>query len=166
MKKEIIVFIAIIIIIFAIILIFNFDNNPIENQKIIISRQKLSSHEIQALNLILDGEYKIRAISWRALDNFGRIQPFLEISYQQQVELIKLVYNRNNLTIPKDIWLVNIENFNSTKRACELGLSIEIKNLEIYDEFYSRLKDKDVIELFNIIKQASESNIIKFRRCN
>jgi len=164
MKNKIIIIIISIIIVLAAVIFFNLNENPEEQQ--INSHQKLSSSEILALNLILDGEYKIQAISWKVIDNFGRLPLFLEISQQQNIELIKLIYNRNNLSIPKDNWIINIENFNSTKRACSAGLDQENRNLGIYNEFYSRLKDKDVINLFNIIRQVSEENIIKFQRCD
>lgn len=165
MKKEIIL-LFVVIIVLAVLIAAYFIYKPEKNQKTINSQQRLSNSEIQAINLILDGEYKIRAISWKVIDRFGRLPLFLEISQQQNIELTKFVFNKNNLTIPKDNWLINIENFNSTKRACSAGLIQENKNLEIYNEFYPKLKDEDTIYLFNYIKTSLEGNIKEFQKCD
>jgi len=74
-NEAIVAFLLIIVLLVVTYLILNMgnkDNNP--NQ--IFNNSKLTSREIQALQIVLDREYRTKETYWKTIDTFGKIEPF------------------------------------------------------------------------------------------
>ncbi|MDD5151254.1 MAG: hypothetical protein PHC28_12395 [Flavobacterium sp.] len=167
MKKFYITIIILsLIILTGIIFYLNIEKTEEENNISPLNKNALSSPEVQALNLAIDGKFKSRAVSWKALNEFGETAPFEKMaeSEQQVIDYIKIFFTKYSIQVPENEWLMKI-NFNSTEEACKKGINVEEENIRLYDEFSGKLKNQEIIELFSFLKSTAENNIKIFENC-
>ena len=133
-----------------------------------ISSEQLTQQEIQALNMALDDEYKARATYEKVIQDFGGKRPFVNIidSEEQHIEMLKTLYHKYDLVVPKDKHKNEILGFPSLKQACAAGVDAEIENAELYDNLLKIVNKQDIKIIFHQLQHASQQNHLPaFEQC-
>lgn len=128
----------------------------------------LSATEIEALHLALDDEYHALAVYQSVIDEFGEVEPFVEIAASEQRHINALLnkFNRNGLPVPENPWLGNIPSFESVEQACQAGVKAEIANADLYDRLFSMADDPSLTRIFTNLSSASlNSHLPQFQAC-
>jgi hypothetical protein len=121
-----------------------------------------------ALIEAIQDEYKARALYQKVMDKFGEIRPFSNIikAEEQHITWLKPLFEKYDVDIPEDEWYKKVPEFATVQEACEAGVKAEIENAGMYDEFFSFVKEQDIIDTFTLLRDASqEKHLPAFRRC-
>jgi len=128
----------------------------------------LSAPEIQALRDALDDEYHAWATYSQVLDDFGPVQPFLNIcdSEQSHIQALQRLFQRYNVPIPSNPWgTATVPRFSSLHQACQAGVRAEIDNGELYTRILGATRRSNILEVFQRLQTASqERHLPAFQR--
>jgi hypothetical protein len=130
--------------------------------------EQLDANTQQALIDAIQDEYKARALYKKVIDTFGPIRPFANIirAEEQHIAELKPLFEKYGVDIPKDEWYANVPEFATVLDACEAGVKAEIENAGMYDEFFTFVKEQDIITVFTRLRNASqEKHLQAFQRC-
>ena len=130
--------------------------------------EQLDANTQQALIDAIQDEYKARAMYKKVIDTFGAVRPFSNIirAEEQHIAELKPLFEKYGVDIPKDEWYAEIPEFTTVLDACEAGVKAEIENAGMYDEFFTFVKEHDVIDVFTRLRNASqEKHLAAFQRC-
>lgn len=124
-----------------------------------------STHE--ALIEAIEDEYKARAFYEAILNKFGPVRPFSNIVHSEarHAEMLKRLFVKYGLPIPEDPFTGNMEAPDSLFDACQAGIQGELENIEMYDRFFSVVREPDIRAAFSRLKSASqERHLPAFQR--
>jgi hypothetical protein len=119
----------------------------------------------QMLTYAIQDEYLARAEYELIIDEYGGIRPFSSIvaAEQRHIEWVAELFNEYGYALPKDtagLFVVVPDNLRS---AFETGVQAELDNIAMYTSFLGEELPRDVRELFERLKQASENHLRAFR---
>ena len=165
-NEAIVAFLLIIVLLVVTYLILNMGNKD-NNQNQIFNNSKLTSREIQALQIVLDREYRTKETYWKTIDTFGKIEPFETLIQSQDdyPEVLKSLFTRYSLQIPTDSWYKKIAKFDSTDEACNKTRNLERENINTYDELMPLVSKQDILDTFQYLQIAHQSALEKLRDC-
>lgn len=129
------------------------------------------SIEVKAtLDLAINDEYKAHAFYQKVIEKFGSVRPFSMIvrSEEQHIAMLKSIYDKYGIEIPKDEWAEKISVPATFKESCQAGVTAEIENAALYREnLLPVVKDyEDITSTYNILMSASEEkHLIAFQKC-
>lgn len=129
---------------------------------------ELSEIEIQALNEVLDDEYRAFATYEQVLADFGDAQPFSNIrdAEGRHIEALYTLFARYGLSVPENPWLGKVERYASLQAACEAGVAAEIANAELYERLLKAIVHPDIVRVFHNLRDASQQrHLSAFQRC-
>ena len=130
--------------------------------------EPLDEDEIQALHMALDDEYHALAVYQSVIETFGEVDPFVEIAQSEQRHIEALInhFEKHGIPIPENPWLGEIPPFESVQAACQAGVEAEIANAALYDQLFSMVDDRGLIQVFTNLSCASlESHLPEFEAC-
>jgi hypothetical protein len=130
--------------------------------------EQLDAKTQQALNEAIQDEYKARALYQKVMEKFGTIRPFSNIikAEEQHISELKPIFEKYGIDIPQDEWYEKVPEFATVQEACEAGVKAEIENAGMYDEFFTFVKEQDIIDTFTRLRDASqEKHLPAFQRC-
>jgi hypothetical protein len=130
--------------------------------------EHLDAKTQQALIDAIQDEYKARALYRKVIERFGPVRPFANIikAEEQHIAELKPLFEKYGVDIPKDEWYPKVPEFATVLDACEAGVKAEIENAGMYDEFFTFVKEQDVIDVFTRLRNASqEKHLRAFQRC-
>ncbi len=130
--------------------------------------EQLDAKTQQALIDAIQDEYKARALYKKVLDKFGDVRPFSNIikAEEQHIAELKPLFEQYGVDIPKDEWYANVPEFATLQAACEAGVNAEIENAGMYDEFFTLVKEQDILDVFTRLRNASQDkHLPAFQRC-
>lgn len=130
--------------------------------------ERLDARTQQALVDAIHDEYKAKALYQGVLEKFGDVRPFSAIVKAEQVHIrqLLLLFQRYGVDVPQDNWAGKVPEFDTVQDACEAGVQAEIENADMYDEFFSFVKEADIRATFTRLRNASEGkHLPAFQRC-
>ena len=130
--------------------------------------QQLDEQTQQALIDAINDEYKARATYQKIIDTFGEIRPFTNIIKAEETHIKELLplFEKYGVDVPKDEWYKDVPKYASVQEACKAGVQAEIENAKLYDEFFTFVKEQDIIDVFKALRDASqEKHLPAFQRC-
>jgi hypothetical protein len=130
--------------------------------------EQLDAKTQQALIDAIQDEYKARALYQKVMEKFGAIRPFSNIikAEEQHIAELKPLFEKYELDIPQDEWYEKVPEFATVQEACEAGVKAEIENAEMYDEFFTFVKEQDITDTFTRLRDASQDkHLPAFQRC-
>jgi hypothetical protein len=130
--------------------------------------QELDAKTQQALIDAINDEYKAKATYQKVIDKFGAVRPFSNIinAEQHHIEELLPLFQKYGVAVPKDDWYAKVPEFATIQAACEAGVQAEIENAGMYDEFFKFVQEKDIIDVFTNLRNASQEKHLKaFQRC-
>ena len=122
-----------------------------------------------ALSLAINDEYKARATYKKVIGKFGEIRPFTNIvqAEEMHINLLLDIYDQTGFEVPADEWKDRVPEFDSVAEACEAGAQAEIENAALYDSMLDSIHDKEIIDTFTTLRDASRNNHLPaFQRCS
>ncbi|MEB3831445.1 ferritin-like domain-containing protein [Phormidium sp. CCY1219] len=128
----------------------------------------LDAETHQALIEAINDEYKARAFYEAILNKFGPIRPFSNIIHSEarHAEMLKRLFVKYGLPIPEDTFTGNMEAPESLFAACQAGIQGELDNMEMYDRFFSVVREPDILDAFSRLQSASQQrHLPAFQRC-
>jgi len=70
------------------------------------------------------------------------------------------------MEVSKDEWYNKISTFETQREACTAGVNAEIDNIKMVDGFLTFVKEKDIVDVFKRLRNASQDNhLLAFQRC-
>jgi hypothetical protein len=130
--------------------------------------QQLDKKTQQALIDAINDEYKARAIYQKVIDKFGAVRPFSNIIKAEETHIGELMplFKKYGIAVPKDEWYNKVPAFVTQREACAAGVNAEIDNVKMYDGFLTFVKEKDIVDVFKRLRNASQDNHLPaFQRC-
>jgi hypothetical protein len=130
--------------------------------------QQLDRKTEQALIDAINDEYKARAVYQKVIDKFGTVQPFSNIIKAEATHIAELkpLFTKYGIAIPKDEWYSKVPAFTTLQEACAGGVQAEIDNAKMYDGLLKFVKEKDIVDVFKRLRDASyEKHLPAFKRC-
>jgi len=130
--------------------------------------QSLTEREVGVLLEALDDEYKAVATYEQMIADFGPIRPFVNIieAERRHIEALRGLFDRYDLAMPSNPWPGTRPTFASVADACAAAVEGEIENATMYEQLISATHHRDIIEVFENLRRASQDNHLPaFRRC-
>jgi len=129
----------------------------------------LTADEAQGLLLALNDEFHAEAVYQQVLDDFGDdVRPFTNIIVAEQRHQTSLLdlFEESGLAVPVNLWMGEIDDFESVADACAVGVEAEIINATLYDYLYSTTDRADIITVYENLQAASnDKHLPAFERC-
>jgi hypothetical protein len=112
----------------------------------------------QALISAINDEYKAKATYQKVIDTFGEVRPFTNIikAEEQHIQELTVLFEKYGVALPKDEWYAQVPEFASLQEALEAGIKAEIENAKMYDEFFTFVKEQDILDTFKNLRDASQ----------
>ncbi|MDP8255264.1 MAG: DUF2202 domain-containing protein [Candidatus Alcyoniella australis] len=130
--------------------------------------QQLDQRTADALTAALNDEYKAEALYAAIIARHGEVRPFSNIINAEQRHSAMLIplFEKYGVTVPTNDWASKVEAPDSLLEACEQGVSAEVENVALYDEFLNFVTQQDIREVFVYLRNASRDNHQPaFQRC-
>jgi len=123
-------------------------------------KTSLDTAEIEALETALADEYHALALYQAVIEQFGAIQPFVELAQAEEQHIAALYthFDKYGLAVPENTWLGNIPSFESVQAACQAGAAAELANAELYDRLLNQTDDAGLQHVFQNLQHASLEN--------
>ncbi|MFZ1375967.1 MAG: hypothetical protein WAS25_05170 [Geothrix sp.] len=123
------------------------------------STQPLSKGSVEALQLVLEDERRAEALYAAVLLKHGEVRPFsniIEAERRHQCALENL-FTAHGLSVPPNPWKDRkVEAPSTFRAACEAGITAEIENVSLYDRLMKTVTERDLIEVFERLRWASQ----------
>jgi hypothetical protein len=99
------------------------------------------------------------------MDEYGQQRPFSNIkkAEERHISMLKTALS-NKIEIPKDESSGIVKLPESLNEAYKAGVEAEIENIAMYERFLQQELPKDVRQVFESLKDASENHLRAFRR--
>ena len=79
---------------------------------------------------------------------------------------LKLLFKKYRIEVPRDEWYNEVSAFATQREACAAGVNAEIDNVKMYDGFLTFVKERDIVDVFKRLRNASQDNHLPaFQRC-
>ena len=100
------------------------------------------------------------------MDEYGQQRPFSNIkkAEERHISMLKTALSNNKIEIPKDESSGIVKLPEGLKEAYKAGVEAEIENIAMYERFLQQELPKDVRQVFESLKDASENHLRAFRR--
>ena len=100
------------------------------------------------------------------MDEYGQQRPFSNIkkAEERHISMLKTVLSNNKIEIPKDESSTIVKLPESLDEAYKAGVEAEIENIAMYERFLQQELPKDVRQVFESLKNASENHLRAFRK--
>nr|RNJ69458.1 MAG: DUF2202 domain-containing protein [Leptolyngbya sp. IPPAS B-1204] len=122
----------------------------------------------QAMIDAINDEYQARALYTAVINKFGTVRPFSNImtAEDRHAMLWNDLFTRYGLPIPEDKFAGAVEAPETLEAACQMGVTAEIANVEMYDRFLTFGKEPDLRAAFTQLRYVSQENHLPaFQRC-
>ncbi len=132
------------------------------------SKTSLDATEVEALQMALADEYHALAVYQTVIDQFGPVEPFVELARAegQHIEALYTHFDKYGLVVPENTWLENIPPFESVQAACQAGAEAEQANVALYDHLLNVTDDPGLVRVFQNLQRASlESHLPQLESC-
>ncbi len=139
---------------------------------LILQKEPLSADEQAALFSAMTSEYYLRSNYDLIIRRFTSIRPFpsLLLVEKDNVETLKIQFERYNLPLPKDNSLAEthkqVNSFETALEACESSLALEKDKLLLYDDLLDIVDNDDLTNVFDYLKGATQKNIDALGDCS
>lgn len=144
----------------------NFDEQTLISQRVNENSEQPVLDQI--LRIAVYDEFKAYEAYTRIIEQFGYVQPFVNIKEAEAMHYAALVtlMQKYNVPVPVNDWADKIQVPKSYIECCELGVASEINNIAMYDHLLLYAKEDDVRDLLFKLQAASYNNHLPaFRRC-
>lgn len=131
-------------------------------------KASLDAAEIEALETALADEYHALALYQAVIEQYGPIQPFVELAQaaEQHIAALYTHFDKHALAVPENTWLGMIPPFKSMQAACQAGAGAEQANAALYDTLLSVTDDAGLLHVFQNLQRASlESHLPELEAC-
>ncbi len=117
----------------------------------------------EMLNLAVEDEYSAKNTYVAIVDAFGEVSPFASIidSELSHIESLSVVFDTHGFVLPVDPNSIDGVPVDLTA-ALEAAIQAEVNNIAMYEHFLTLTDEADVIEVFKLLKAASESHLESF----
>jgi hypothetical protein len=130
--------------------------------------EPIDEQEIEALQMALDDEYHALAVYQSVIATFGQVAPFVRIAQSEQQHINALInqFEKQDISVPENLWMDNLPVFDSLQAACQAGVEAELANVALYDQLFSMTDDPGLVRVFTNLSRASlESHLPQFEAC-
>jgi len=115
-----------------------------------------------------EGEYAAHATYAAIIDEYGRVNPFVNImaSEAKHIEALQRILDRYGIAYPENPYLGEVDAPGSLAEAAQAGVDAEIANVALYERQLATAADHpDILEVFLNLQTASqESHLPAFQR--
>ena len=120
----------------------------------------------EMLTYAIQDEYLARAEYELIMSEYGEQRPFSNIikAEEYHIELLKPLFEKYNVSIPKDNSSEYIVLPEDIQAALQTGVKAEVDNIEMYEKFLLEDIPSDVAEVFEELKRGSENHLKAFER--
>lgn len=117
----------------------------------------------EMLNLAVEDEYSAKNTYVAIVDAMGDVSPFSSIidAELSHIESLKIVFDAHGFLLPEDPNSVTSVPTDLVS-ALEAAVQAEVNNIAMYEHFLTLTQEADVIEVFELLKAASESHLESF----
>jgi rubrerythrin len=123
----------------------------------------------EALDTMIQDEYRLEQTYLRVLRDFGEMRPFSNIvrAEQRHSAAITALYTARGLPVPASRWSAeDVPAYRSVREACAAAIEGERANIALYDRYLERPLPDDVRATFEYNRRASaEHHLPALRRC-
>lgn len=123
----------------------------------------------EALDTMMQDEYRTEQVYLRVLRDFGEMRPFSNLvrAEQRHSAAIAALYRVRGLPVPTSRWSAeDVPAYRSVREACTAAVKGELENIALYDRYLERPLPDDVRETFEYNRRASaEHHLPALRRC-
>jgi hypothetical protein len=123
---------------------------------------------IEALRDALEDVYRVRATCQKAIEAFGRVQPFVNIQADEvrHVRSLRALLNRQGVEAPQDAWLARVAAPESLGEACAAAGRAELERQALYEHLLPCVGDPAARRAMRRIREHSRRrHLPAFRRC-
>jgi hypothetical protein len=117
----------------------------------------------------LEDEYKARASYQAVIRQFGDVRPFINIveAEGRHIDALLPLFDKYAIEVPEDDWAHRVSCPASLREACQMGVTAEIDNAEMYHRLIAAAEDyPDVQAVLRQLQRASaENHLPAFQRC-
>lgn len=121
-----------------------------------------------ALVQALMDEYQAYAIYGAVIEQFGALNPFVNIqrAEEQHADALLTLFDRYDVTVP-EMPVFDLPTFDSVQDACSVAADFEIANFGMYDTILETVADyPDIVQVVTSLRNASEfSHLPALQRC-
>lgn len=121
-----------------------------------------------ALVQALMDEYQAYAIYGAVIEQFGALNPFVNIqrAEEQHADALLTLFDRYDVTVP-EMPVFDLPTFASVQDACSVAADFEIANFGMYDTILETVADyPDIVQVVTSLRNASEfSHLPALQRC-
>ena len=130
------------------------------------SREDSTLEVKEMLLYAIQDEYLANKEYEKIMDEYGQQRPFSNIkkAEERHISMLKTVLSNNKIEIPKDESSTIVKLPESLDEAYKAGVEAEIENIAMYERFLQQELPKDVRQVFESLKNASENHLRAFRR--
>ncbi|MFA5662649.1 hypothetical protein [Castellaniella sp.] len=128
----------------------------------------LSAAEVSALHDALDDEYQSWASYDQVIQDFGEINPFMNIraAEARHIEALSVLFRTYAIDLPENTWIGRAPRHDSIRAACEAAVAAEIANAGLYQRLMAATRRSDILMVFERLRDASQQrHLPAFRRC-
>ncbi len=129
---------------------------------------RLDEATIAAMVEAIEDEYFARATYRKVIETFGPVRPFVNIveAENRHVHALLRLFDRFEMTPPKDNWVGRIDAPSSELQACQDAVDAEVANMEMYDRLLGQTSHPAVRTVLENLQAASRDNHLPaFQRC-
>lgn len=129
----------------------------------------LSEAEITALQDAILEEYGAYNLYNAAIDQFGAVDPFVNIARSEQKHYTVLIRQaeKYGVEVPENPGLTSPVTFASLAEACQAGVDAEIADAALYDELMAVTTHTDLLRVYERLQKASlDNHLPEFESCN
>lgn len=123
----------------------------------------------EALEAGLMDEYNAYAVYQAVIDQFGSVNPFVNIqaAEAQHINALESMFARYDLPVPAPTALAEVPVFDSLAEACSVAAQAEVANFGLYDQWLDTVQGyPDLVQVFTALRNASEfSHLPAFENC-
>lgn len=132
------------------------------------STTPLTTAEINGLKQAVLEEYGALNTYNAVIDQFGAVFPFVQIvqSEQQHVNALLRLADRYGIIAPVNPGLTNSLGIATVKEACEIGVSAEIADADLYTQIMKVTTHTDLLRVYSNLQSASlNMHLTQFEAC-
>lgn len=130
---------------------------------------RLDARTRDALLAALDDERRAQALYQAVLKRFGEVRPFVNIirAEQRHESLVAALMKKYGIPVPPNPYLDRAFSIpDLLTECCVQGIAAEKANIAMYDGFLTFVKQKDIWQTFNYLRDASlHHHLPAFERC-
>ncbi len=133
-----------------------------------LSTTPLTTAEIDALKQAVLEEYGALNTYYAVIDQFGAVYPFFQIarSEQQHVKALLRLADRYGIIASVNPGLTNSPVIGTLTEACQIGVSAEIADADLYTQLMKVTTHTDVLRVYSNLQSASlNMHLTAFEAC-